>query len=261
MKRSYTISEISKLYNIGKDSLRYYEKLGILCPKRAENGYRLYTTHDIYRLNVIKDMRSLGFSMQQIQQYLDQRSVDNSIDMFKKEIGLIDQKIEQLQSMKEKAEQCLFELEKSKSLTFNCFEIIDMPVRKCVTLKESFQDEDDVDFLLTKLSSRYESALFSVGNCNTGLIADLENEKYISVIIMGDTLTEAEYIWPEGKYLVFNVHGKMNLGFGHMKEMKKFLADHGMRYDSHALELFIIDSHETADEEEFISQFQIRLED
>ena len=261
MKRSYTINEISKLYNIGKDSLRYYERLGILCPKRAENGYRMYTTHDIYRLNVIKDMRSLGFSMQQIQQYLDHRSVDNSIDMFQKEICLIDQKIEQLQSMKEKAEQCLFELEKSKSLTFDRFEIVEMPARKCVTLKDSFQDEDDVDFLFTKLSSRYESALFSVGNCNTGLIANLENEKYTSVIIMGDTIEEAEYVWPAGKYLVFNVHGKMNLKFGYIKEMKRFLAHKGMGYDTHALELFIIDSHETADEEEFISQFQIRLED
>ena len=34
MKTYYKINEISKLYNIGQDSLRYYEELGILHPMR-----------------------------------------------------------------------------------------------------------------------------------------------------------------------------------------------------------------------------------
>ena len=41
MKDHYTIGEIGKLFHIGPDSLRYYEKLGILSPGRGDNGYRL----------------------------------------------------------------------------------------------------------------------------------------------------------------------------------------------------------------------------
>ena len=37
MKQYYTIGEISKIYQIGTDSLRYYEKLGILSPRRGAN--------------------------------------------------------------------------------------------------------------------------------------------------------------------------------------------------------------------------------
>lgn len=33
MKKYFKIGEIAKLYHIGTDSLRYYEKLGILTPK------------------------------------------------------------------------------------------------------------------------------------------------------------------------------------------------------------------------------------
>ena len=40
MKTYYKINEISKLYNIGQDSLRYYEELGILHPMRDKNNYR-----------------------------------------------------------------------------------------------------------------------------------------------------------------------------------------------------------------------------
>ena len=36
MKEFFKIGEISKLYHIGTDSLRYYEELGILTPKRGQ---------------------------------------------------------------------------------------------------------------------------------------------------------------------------------------------------------------------------------
>lgn len=38
MKQFYKIGEISKLYQIGPDSLRYYEELGLLNPTRGETG-------------------------------------------------------------------------------------------------------------------------------------------------------------------------------------------------------------------------------
>ena len=41
MKDFYKISEISRLYGVGPDSLRYYERLGLLRPRRDEdNGSR-----------------------------------------------------------------------------------------------------------------------------------------------------------------------------------------------------------------------------
>ena len=61
MSKYFRIGEISKMYHIGTDSLRYYEKIGILSPKRGENQYRLYRTEDIWRLNVIRELRELGF--------------------------------------------------------------------------------------------------------------------------------------------------------------------------------------------------------
>lgn len=45
MKDYYKINEISNLYGIGVDSLRYYEKIGVLIPRRDTNGYRLYGLH------------------------------------------------------------------------------------------------------------------------------------------------------------------------------------------------------------------------
>ncbi len=70
MKDSYTIHEIAELYGVGTDALRYYERLGLIRPRRAQNGYRIYDLNDIYRLTIIRDLRTLGFSMERIGEYL-----------------------------------------------------------------------------------------------------------------------------------------------------------------------------------------------
>ena len=75
MKNFFKIGEISKLYGIGVDSIRYYEEIGIIKPQRSESGYRYYSIHDIWRLNVIRDLRSIGFTMEQIREYLDHHTV------------------------------------------------------------------------------------------------------------------------------------------------------------------------------------------
>ena len=47
MKDYYKINEIARLYGIGQDSLRYYERLGLLSPRRDTNGYRLVAAFGI----------------------------------------------------------------------------------------------------------------------------------------------------------------------------------------------------------------------
>ena len=85
LKDYYKISEISKLYGIGVDSLRYYEKLGIIKPYRDKNRYRLYSLKDMYKLNMIRDLRNLDFSMQQIKEYLEEQSIRNTIELLSHE--------------------------------------------------------------------------------------------------------------------------------------------------------------------------------
>ena len=98
MKDYYKINEIARLYGIGVDSLRYYEKLGILKPRRDTNGYRLYNLKDMYKLNVIRDLRRLDFSMQQIKDYLEGQTVDHTLALLRQEQALVQAQIQELQN-------------------------------------------------------------------------------------------------------------------------------------------------------------------
>ena len=61
-KKTFNIGEVSRLFNVSADSIRYYEKIGILEPTRnQENNYRVYTLSDI-RLYTSPTIKSFAYS-------------------------------------------------------------------------------------------------------------------------------------------------------------------------------------------------------
>lgn len=61
------ISELSKSTHTNIETIRYYEKQGVLQPsKRLANGYRYYDEESVEQLKFIKKCRTLGFSLENI---------------------------------------------------------------------------------------------------------------------------------------------------------------------------------------------------
>ena len=71
---SYTIGEIARKLEISVDTLRYYEKIGLL-PKvsRAESGIRQYSDKDVSRLKFIKRAQQMNFTLAEIGDLLKMR--------------------------------------------------------------------------------------------------------------------------------------------------------------------------------------------
>lgn len=66
-----TISEVSKKYGIPADTLRYYEKEGLIpFVNRTESGLRDYTEKDCGWVEFIKCMRSAGLSVETLKTYV-----------------------------------------------------------------------------------------------------------------------------------------------------------------------------------------------
>ncbi|MBQ2901827.1 MAG: MerR family transcriptional regulator [Agathobacter sp.] len=73
MKNYFTISEFAKLRNININSLRYYEKLGLLKPAVVDEntGYRYYSAEQVSILNKIILCIQLGIPLKEMVQFLD----------------------------------------------------------------------------------------------------------------------------------------------------------------------------------------------
>lgn len=70
------IGEVSKLAGVSIRTLRYYDEIGLLCPKTLESGYRVYDDADLERLWQILFCRDLGFSLETIHQLVFGKQAD-----------------------------------------------------------------------------------------------------------------------------------------------------------------------------------------
>ncbi|KUP23968.1 Hg(II)-responsive transcriptional regulator [Paenibacillus sp. DMB5] len=68
---NYRSGDISKLCNVNKETLRYYERKGLIHePVRSDAGYRLYPEDTINRIMFIKRIQELGFTLSEIDKLL-----------------------------------------------------------------------------------------------------------------------------------------------------------------------------------------------
>ncbi len=71
----YRIGDVTKQFNVTADTLRYYEKIGLL-PRisRTDSGIRQYDDKDLSRLRFIKRAQYMNFSLDEIKDLLEMRS-------------------------------------------------------------------------------------------------------------------------------------------------------------------------------------------
>lgn len=77
-KNQFTVGEVSKITGISKDTLRYYDKIGLFQPllRDETTGYRLYTLEQFWYFDIITCFRKLGVSIKSIKEILSYK--DNS---------------------------------------------------------------------------------------------------------------------------------------------------------------------------------------
>ncbi len=89
----YHISSVARLYNIHPQTLRLYEREGLLRPSRSEGNTRLYSDEDLKQLEVILNLsRDLGVNLAGIEIILNMRQkierIEEEINQFLEYIRL-----------------------------------------------------------------------------------------------------------------------------------------------------------------------------
>ena len=268
MKDYYKIGEISKIYGIGRDSLMYYEDIGILKPFRDKNGYRMYKLSDIWRLNLIKELRSLNFPMKKIKEYLDDRNIESTKEILNKEIILIDEKIEELLSYKQNIMKRLDTInDELRNLKLYEIDLVYINKRKALELNANITKDEEFDFLIQKLQKDYENRFTILGNNNIGSSFCLDkikqgiyNEFKSVFCFLEDEEEIYNIIFNEGYYLTLTYKGKYKNNKHYINKMFKYIEVKGYKIISDPIEIYKIDIHETEDINEFITEIQIPVD-
>jgi MerR family Zn(II)-responsive transcriptional regulator of zntA len=70
----YTIGQLAKRAHVNTDSVRFYERQGLLSPgRKTDSGYRLYSDDAVRRIAFVKHAQRCGFSLAEIRDLLQMR--------------------------------------------------------------------------------------------------------------------------------------------------------------------------------------------
>ena len=137
------IGELSKHTGFQVETLRFYEKQGLLAPvSRTESGYREYDKDSLKQLRFIKHAKSVGFSLNEISELLtlrverDQHSCGDVKSIAERKIVEIDKKLCELNKMRNALHK----------ITDACCGGVE-PATSCTILNSLESDADEADEL------------------------------------------------------------------------------------------------------------------
>lgn len=104
------IGELSKLTGFTKDTIRWYEKIGLIQldkNSRYENNYRNYESSVVEKLMLIRQIKSFGFTLNEIKEFMllqkhDHLNCNSVSNIFDNRLRSIEQKILELENFKSK---------------------------------------------------------------------------------------------------------------------------------------------------------------
>ena len=119
------IGELAKAAGVGVETLRYYERRGLLAePARRQSGYRAYEPEAVDVVRFIKRAQQLGFSLKEIQELLALRSGQGTCrdvrERAQTKLEDIDEKLRQLEAMKSALEQLVHQCAGRRRSTRYC---------------------------------------------------------------------------------------------------------------------------------------------
>lgn len=103
-----TIKEVSEQYSLSKDTLRYYEKEGLIGPVlKGSNGQRDYQEENLRQIEFIKCMRSINIPISELKKYMDlyalgDETLESRKEILERQMDSINKQMKDLELAKER---------------------------------------------------------------------------------------------------------------------------------------------------------------
>ncbi|MBK3497025.1 MerR family DNA-binding transcriptional regulator [Viridibacillus sp. YIM B01967] len=112
-----TITDIAKEFDVSSRTIRYYEELGLLEPRRTDSNKRMYSNSDYAKLKLIFRGKRYGFSLDEIKEMVllfdkDRtgiKQLERTVAFGEQKMAEIDEKIRELQEIRSEIETLHFD--------------------------------------------------------------------------------------------------------------------------------------------------------
>lgn len=264
-----SISELAKLKNISSETLRHYDRIGLLKPDFvAANGYRYYSVRQYERLGTILELKKIGMSLKEIQEYLNDRNFQKSVHILEDYQKKYERQILEMQALNEALLKKIDFLRSLHDLPEmeTVFEM-EFPIRYMVTFGEVCGDREKHALAFTRLENYVKDEIPIIASDRVGIFSDekllIPNEQLIPAVpmlLVSPENAEKEYLKeiPEGLYVcMYYKNGILEKYDPSFETIKKYMKEKGYEIAGNIYQIYKIDVTLTNDPEETVLEIQI----
>lgn len=268
LDKGRSIKEACDVYDLTVDKLYYCEKLGLISPQRnSGNGYRVYGATEFHRLNVIVELREMGFSFEQIKDYLDEQTFNSTMMVMDKELKQIDR---QMALLNNKKSSIVASMQRYALATATAQQeqvtITHTPERSCLLIARDEIYYQDLPYATAKCAQKHGIRLRAL-HSNTLYVVDPDQpRRETGVFAPAATLLhvdpipcEPDYTITAGLYAKCVFKGSLLRGPEIYEKTVTYVEKNGYKVNGLPIESSPISEYETSDLDEFISCLEVSV--
>ena len=271
MGKYLSIGQMGKLNNLSVQTLRHYEKVGILNPSyiNEETGYRYYSMKDFNTIDLIKQCKALGLSLEEIKEVTNNyTSLESIVEILGNQKKLIAEKIKELENIRNKVESLENKIDFSLNQGINNIFIKYNEERKFIqyNFKDRFSDEFEINLrkILLEVERDYENVnaeiAFTVSYDDMG---DEGYTEYKNVMInLGENIDykdEKIISMPKGNYLTMYFDDTYRDSGKYYKIIMDYIKSNNIKTKGDFNEIYIMTRVGSDGKEKSLKQIEIRL--
>lgn len=270
MERLFRIGEVSRLFSVSAETLRHYEKMGILTPERVEeqSGFRYYGTRQFEVLNTIKYLRMLDMPLEEIAGFLKNRDVDVIREKLEKQRKLIHEKRRELEIIEKKIDNRLEILDNAEAEGLNKISIVKTKPFRIVRMFDSVRLNNHLDLEgpIRALDSADKKTVVFLGKVGVGISPEHllagEYSVYDSVFLLlddeEDFAGETEAV-PAERCVSVRFRGSHESAPEQYERLNAYMREHRLAPVGHSREVTLIDEGLTSNHDKFVTEIKIPI--
>ena len=265
-----SITELAKLRQVTSETLRYYDRIGLITPDYVDpqTRYRYYSIRQYEKLGTIKELRQLGMSIHDITDYFSGRNLRKSHQLLLHQLELLEEEIRKQQLLSEILRRKLhFLSEITPPPPVDKVFCRAFPQRYMITFGEPAGGSREHAFAFTRLERYLDEVAPILASDRIGVYADwhlLEpSDDYIPAVPMifveRDAIeSEHKRTIPPGDYLCMNYRrGELERYHPSFARLHTYMAEHGWVLNGMIFQFYKIDVTLTSDPDETLMEIQV----
>lgn len=262
--------ELAKMLGIQKQTLVYYDHIGLISPAmRDEKNYRYYTLDQADELDSILTFRNLGVPIDTLKKYLSVRNVKGCIEMLKKQKEQYDMEIQRLDKVRKKIERRSDILE--QVIEVEDFEKVDFEEKPSeIYMVEPCKSHDDKSFMADfisicnhskELQMDFENPVCEIIPKEALMDGDYKRMDFLGIKIPKDFNGEitSKFKKPQGIYASTYHKGSYETMHLSYERLKKAIEDNGYSICGHAYETDLLSILTSSNSDEYLKHISIQV--